>query len=173
MNWSPLMSTHPVALSPPQTLAGMLERIAAMDGLPRQGWLDLMYAVRRLAVLFDDPLSAIRADPAGLTRCTSWRSRMAGVVSGNAMVFPSSVARPISTSRSARRTSASFTCRPKPSSRTGVRLWATSSRSSQVVPSPSIRPSRASVESVRMPKSLGDWGHHRPSCFAVNAISTA
>jgi hypothetical protein len=38
-----------------------------------------MSAVRRLAVLFDDPLSAIPADPEGLTRCTSCRSRMAGV----------------------------------------------------------------------------------------------
>ena len=73
------MSTEPVALSPPQTLAGMLERIAAMDGLPRQRRLDLMSAVRRLAVLFDDPLSAIPADPEGLTGCTSCRSRMAGM----------------------------------------------------------------------------------------------
>jgi hypothetical protein len=56
---------------------------------------------------------------------------------------------PISTSRSARRWSASITSRSKPTSASGVRLSATSSRSSQVLPTdthantaPVVRPGR-------------------------------
>lgn len=62
------MSIKSVALSPPSHLAEVLERIAAMDRLPRQRRLDLMSAVRRVARLIGDVPADIPADPEALRR---------------------------------------------------------------------------------------------------------
>jgi hypothetical protein len=62
------MSIKSVALSPPSNLTEVLERIAAMDRLPRQRRLDLMSAVRRVARLIGDVPADIPADPQALRR---------------------------------------------------------------------------------------------------------
>ena len=61
------MSTKLVALSPPATLAQVLERIATMDSLPSQS-ARLMSAVRRVARLLDSLPADIPADPEALKR---------------------------------------------------------------------------------------------------------
>jgi hypothetical protein len=55
-----------VALSPPATLAEVLEQIAEMGGLPRQRRHDLMSAVRSVARLLDGLPADIPADPEAL-----------------------------------------------------------------------------------------------------------
>jgi integrase len=62
------MSTVPVALGPPTTLAEVLERIAAIGALPRQRRHDLMSAVRRTAMVLDARPADVLADPEALRR---------------------------------------------------------------------------------------------------------
>ena len=62
------MSTKLVALSPPDTLAQVLERIATMNSLPSQKRHDLMSGVRRVARLLDSLPADIPADPEALKR---------------------------------------------------------------------------------------------------------
>ena len=65
------MSTKPVALGPPANLAEVIERIAAMDGLPRQRRLDLMSAVRQVARLLGGLPVDVPANPEALRRALS------------------------------------------------------------------------------------------------------
>jgi integrase len=62
------MSTKLVALSPPTSLAQVLERIAAMDSLPSQKRHDLMSSIRRVTRLLDSLPADIPADPEALKR---------------------------------------------------------------------------------------------------------
>ena len=62
------MSALPVALAPPATLAEVLDRIAAMDRLPRQKRHDLMSAVRQVARLVGGLLTDVPAHPDPLRR---------------------------------------------------------------------------------------------------------
>ncbi len=67
-NWSPLMSANAVALAPPATLAEVLDRIAAMDALPRQRRHDLLSAVRQVARLLGGLPADVPANPEALKR---------------------------------------------------------------------------------------------------------
>ena len=60
------MSTKTASLAPPATLAEVLQRIAAMDALPRQKRHDLSSAVRRVARSLDCVPADIPADPEAL-----------------------------------------------------------------------------------------------------------
>ena len=62
------MSGLPVALAPPANLAEVLDRIAAMDRLPRQKRHDLMSAVRQVARLLGGLLADVPANPEALRR---------------------------------------------------------------------------------------------------------
>ena len=62
------MSTKSVALAPPATLAEVLQRIAAMDRLPRQKRHDLSSAVRQIARSLDCVRADVPADPEALRR---------------------------------------------------------------------------------------------------------
>jgi integrase len=62
------MSTLPVALAPPTTLAEVLDRIAGMDHLPRQKRHDLMSAIRQVARLLSGLLTDVPAHPDPLRR---------------------------------------------------------------------------------------------------------
>ena len=65
------MSTKPVALGPPANLAEVIERIAAMDGLPRQRRHDLMSAVRQVARFLGGLPADVPANPEALRRALS------------------------------------------------------------------------------------------------------
>ena len=62
------MSTKAVALAPPATLAEVLDRIAAMDALPRQRRHDLLSAVRQVARLLGGLPADVPANPEALKR---------------------------------------------------------------------------------------------------------
>ena len=62
------MSTKPIALSSPATLAEVLGRLTAIEALPRQRRLDLMSGVRRVARLMGDVPADIPAEPEALRR---------------------------------------------------------------------------------------------------------
>ena len=62
------MSTKPVSLTPPATLAEVLERIFPVEGFARQRRHDLMSAVRQVARLLGGLPADIPADPEALRR---------------------------------------------------------------------------------------------------------
>jgi hypothetical protein len=62
------MSTTAVALAPPETLAEVLDRITAMDALPRQRRHDLLSAVRQVARLLGGLPADVPANPEALKR---------------------------------------------------------------------------------------------------------
>jgi integrase len=62
------MSTKPIALSSPATLAEVLGRLTAVETLPRQRRRDLMSGVRRVARLMGDVPADIPAEPEALRR---------------------------------------------------------------------------------------------------------
>jgi hypothetical protein len=62
------MSTKAVALAPPATLAEVLDRIAAMDTVPRQRRHDLLSAVRQVARLLGCLPADVPANPEALKR---------------------------------------------------------------------------------------------------------
>lgn len=65
------MSSQPVALGPPANLAEVIERIAAMDGLPRQRRFDLTSAVRQVARFLGGLPSDVPANLEALRRALS------------------------------------------------------------------------------------------------------
>ena len=65
------MSSQPVALGPPANLAEVIERIAAMDGLPRQRRFDLTSAVRQVARFLGGLPSDVPANLEALKRALS------------------------------------------------------------------------------------------------------
>ena len=62
------MSTKPVTLGPPATLAEVLDRVATLDQLPRQRRHDLMSAVRQVARLLGGLPADVPANPEALKR---------------------------------------------------------------------------------------------------------